>query len=265
MDYGTLKNYFPRPKKWDTMKLFEKIQYTFPRFTPDFGKFVHKLDAKCIVKELAGDTIEVPRVVREMAQWDDISPADLNPDHIIKATHGSGFNINIEHGVTYNMNFIKQNLQRFNRMRYLNFRESQYKYVKPGFFIEEKIHDYANGKNGNAITFMIYCIHGIPYTLIMSDKRLDRYRHFYVHTDYRMEQIAIENQVYHPFIIPPQDVMNRMFDGAKMLSKPFEFVRIDFYLGADNKIYFSEFTFTPHAGLQIYSNDMELQLGKLWI
>jgi hypothetical protein len=26
MDYGTLKNYFPRPKRWETMKLFEKIQ-----------------------------------------------------------------------------------------------------------------------------------------------------------------------------------------------------------------------------------------------
>jgi hypothetical protein len=265
MDYGTLKNYFPRPKKWDTMKLFEKIQYTFSRFTPDFGKFVHKLDAKRIVKELAGDTIEVPRVVREMAEWDDISPADLNPDHIIKATHGSGFNINIEPGVTYNMNYIKQMLQRFNRMKYLSYRESQYKYVKNGFFIEEKVDDYMNGKNGNAITFMIYCIYGTPYTLIMSDKRLDRYRHFTIHEDYRMEQIPIENQVYHPFIIPEQEVLNRMFDGAKKLSKPFEFVRIDFYLSTDNKIYFSEFTLTPHAGLQIYSDDMELQLGKLWI
>lgn len=259
------KNYFTRPKKWNTMKLFEKIQYTFSRFTPGFGKFVDKLEAKGIVKELAGDMIELPRVVREMAEWSDISPDDLNPDHIIKARHGSGFNINIEPGVKYNINFIKQTLRRFNGMKYLSFRESQYKYIKPGFFIEEKVDDYMNGKNGNAITFMIYCIHGVPYTVIFSDKRLERYRHFYIHEDYRMEQLAIENQVFHPFIVPPQEVMNRMFDGAKALSKPFEFVRIDFYLGTDNKVYFSEFTFTPHAGLQIYSDDMELQLGKLWI
>ena len=77
--------------------------------------------------------------------------------------------------------------------------------------------------------------------------------------------MTIKNQVYHPFIRPPQEAMNRMFDAAKILSNPFEFVRIDFYLGADNKIYFSEFTFTPHAGLQVYSNEMELKLGKLWI
>ena len=265
MDYGSLKNYFPRPKQWNTMRLFEKIQYTFSRFIPLFGKFVDKIEAKRIVKELAGDTIEIPRIVRIMKDHTDISPEDLNPDHIIKANYGSGLNINIEHGVTYTMNAIQQRLNRFHRMKYLNYREIQYKYIPAQLFIEEKIDDYANGKNGNATVFMIYCIYGVPYTMIFKDKHLDRYRHFYVHEDYRMEQMTIKNQIYHPFITPPQEAMNRMFDAAKILSNPFEFVRIDFYLGADNKIYFSEFTFTPHAGLQVYSNEMELKLGKLWI
>jgi hypothetical protein len=55
-----------------------------------------------------------------------------------------------------------------------------------------------------------------------------------------------------------------MIDIVKELSKIFEFVRIDLYLSKDDKIYFSEFTFTPHGGMQFFSDEQELEYGKLW-
>ena len=51
---------------------------------------------------------------------------------------------------------------------------------------------------------------------------------------------------------------------AEILSKPFEFVRIDFFIDRKNDIYFSEFTFTPLGGKKYYSDEIELKLGKLW-
>ena len=51
---------------------------------------------------------------------------------------------------------------------------------------------------------------------------------------------------------------------SKDLSKPFEFVRIDLYIGIDG-IYFSEFTFTPRDGKQEFSDEIELQFGKYWL
>ena len=51
---------------------------------------------------------------------------------------------------------------------------------------------------------------------------------------------------------------------AKKLSKPFEFVRIDFYIGENDLIYFSEFTFTPAAGYQVFDLETEMYQGSLW-
>ncbi len=55
-----------------------------------------------------------------------------------------------------------------------------------------------------------------------------------------------------------------MIEISEKLAKPFELVRIDFYLGKSGKIYFSEYTFTPNDGNIILSLQQEFQLGKIW-
>ena len=52
---------------------------------------------------------------------------------------------------------------------------------------------------------------------------------------------------------------------STILSAPFEFVRMDFYIDIEDKIYLSEYTFTPAAGFQYYSCKVEKELGKIWI
>ena len=51
---------------------------------------------------------------------------------------------------------------------------------------------------------------------------------------------------------------------SRLLSTPFEFVRIDLYIGIDG-IYFSEFTFTPLNGKQEFSDKKEIEFGKYWV
>ena len=55
-----------------------------------------------------------------------------------------------------------------------------------------------------------------------------------------------------------------MLNIVRELSKIFEFVRIDLYISKDDKIYFSEFTFTPNGGTKFFNNDLELKYGLLW-
>jgi hypothetical protein len=51
---------------------------------------------------------------------------------------------------------------------------------------------------------------------------------------------------------------------AEVLSSPFPFVRIDFFLGKKDKIYFSEYNFiNGKGGKQYFSDEYELKLGKL--
>jgi len=259
------KNFFIRPSRWGTMKLFQKIKYSFPHFPEAFGKYVDKLQAKEIVREMAGDLVRIPKTVRIMESHTDLSDSDINPNWMIKTSHGSSQNIVFHPGVDYTINWILSMLERYNRSFYLTHGEAQYKWVQPRFFIEEKIEDYFNGKDGNAITFMIYCLNGKPYTVIFMDKKQDRYRHFLFSEDGALEQIPIQNQVFYAFEIPPKPIMARMYAAAVRLSQPFEFVRVDFYLGKDGELYFSEFTFTPNSGEQIYSDALELTLGALWV
>jgi hypothetical protein len=55
-----------------------------------------------------------------------------------------------------------------------------------------------------------------------------------------------------------------MYDIACLLSKQFEFVRIDLYIDKNDKIYLNEYTFTPLQGKMDYPLDIEMDLGKLW-
>ena len=49
------------------------------------------------------------------------------------------------------------------------------------------------------------------------------------------------------FTLPKPDGIDQLFDYAETLSKPFPFVRADFYL-ENGKPYFGELTFTPSGG-----------------
>jgi hypothetical protein len=70
--------------------------------------YVDKLEAKRIVEETFSktcDKIKVAKVIRVLESPEDLRESDLDPKHIIKATHGSGWNI-----------FVKSssNLEEFN-------------------------------------------------------------------------------------------------------------------------------------------------------
>ena len=62
---------------------------------------------------------------------------------------------------------------------------------------------------------------------------------------------------------PRPDCLEEMISYAKILSKPFPFVRVDFYEVA-GKVYFGELTFTPTGCLgTYYTEKAELELGEM--
>ena len=61
--------------------------------------------------------------------------------------------------------------------------------------------------------------------------------------------------------VPKPNQLDEMLRICKKLSKPFPFVRIDLY-EVNNKVYFGEITFTPGGGMQFYTPEYSLELGK---
>ena len=124
--------------------------------------------------------------------------------------------------------------------------------------MEEKITCRYQGHNGKAYAWCLYCIHNKVYYINVIDKYCDYINRY----DLNWNLLDVElNGLFH--VDKPKE-MNKMINLAERLSKPFEFVRVDFYIGSDDKIYFSEFTFSPCMGINIYGN-FDYEMGKVWV
>ena len=244
--------YFKKTPQWKYMPMWEKITYYKNILDENYAPFVDKLTAKSIVKNICGDRIHIANVVRILSSPEDLNQSDLNPKHLIKASHGSGWNINIQPNT--DLEKCKEYLRQWNTIyRGINTGESQYQYLKPQFFIEEKICDIESGYSGEAIVFMIRCIKSKAITIGVKKGTIQN--------SYDVFWNPLEPE---EFSIKKPSNLHLMLYLAEKLSAPFEFVRIDFYLSADNKIHFSEYTFTPAGGAQILNSHFEKHYGALW-
>lgn len=246
---------FIKPINWMELPMFKKIHYYGTQLTKEYAEYVDKLQAKRKVKELCGDEIQVAKVVRVLESYDDLTINDLNPNYIIKSAHGSSWNIYNDPSTPISLNDAIRKLKGWN-YRYDNHLEKQYDFIKPQFFIEEKICDSILGYTGYACVYMVRCIHSKPISISVRYKKLQN------SYDINWNKIGI---LQIPFPIPKPKCLSKLLDLCKILSSNFEFVRLDFYIGKDDIIYFSEFTFTPAAGHQVFDIETEIQQGLLWV
>lgn len=247
------KNFsFPKPDGWENLPMFKKIEIYGNYLTNKHAKYVDKIEAKKIVKEICGDKIEVAKIIKILESPKDLKNEDLNTSCLIKSAHASAWNINIDNKTSLE-NVIKK-LNAWNKTYNTN-NEKQYGFITPRFFIEEKIHDNILGKTGDALVYMIRCVHSEPISIGVKYKK--------VQNSYDIDWNPTQ-ELKIPFLVPKPKKLKTMLEIAKKLSSDFEFVRIDLYIGKGDIIYFSEYTFTPAGGHQVYDMTTELKQGLLW-
>ncbi len=239
---------FQKPDNWPSLPLYKKISYYKTILDSSYSPFVDKLNVKEILPSFGLPDLKSAKLIRILKNPDDIDEKDLDTNNIIKSSHGSGWNIPITETTT--IPFIKRNLHSWNKL-YCPDTEKQYAFIEPRFFIEEKIDslDYAD-------VYMIRCIHGKPISVGLKEFM------FETQNSYSVDWIPLSEE---KFVCPKPQQLEKLLEYASVLSKPFEFVRIDFYLSYSGDIYFSEFTFTPAGGTQIFSDELEKEFGLLWL
>lgn len=243
-----------KPENWMDLLMFQKIHYYGLQLTDFYADYVDKLKAKIKVKEICGnDDINIPKVIRILENYSDIRDDDLDTNYIIKSAHGSGWNININDS-SITKEIVTQKLKTWNH-KYYGSNEKQYSFLEPRFFIEEKICDSLLGKTGEALVYMIRCIHSKPITISVKYKKTQNTY------DINWNLIQIPKI---PFSIPKPECLLKLLNLCTKLSANFEFVRLDFYLGINDTIYFSEFTFTPAGGFRVFDLELEKKQGLLW-
>jgi len=68
-----------KPYNWEKLAFYQKIYYYGMHLTKEHSIYVDKIKAKDIVKDICGDKIEVPKIIRIIKNIEDIGHEDLNP------------------------------------------------------------------------------------------------------------------------------------------------------------------------------------------
>ena len=237
-----------KPADWADLPLCAKIRFYAKALTPEYVPYVDKLEAKKLVEGI----VACAPLIRVLKDCEDVQCEDLNPDYMVKASHGCGWNISVQPSMT--CDHVLTNLRRWNKA-YGDHKEPLYRLLEPRFFLEKKIDCIYSGKSGLATVFYIRCIHGKPFAIGVRQGSLQNS----YDVDWNpIKKIEIAD-------LPKPSQLPQLLEIAARLSAPFEFVRVDLYIDKEGVIYFSEFTFTPSGGAQFYSRELELAFGKLWL
>ena len=170
---------------------------------------------------------------------------DLPNSFIIKATHGSGWNIIVKNKKQANLSEIIKKCNFFLSMNYYYLgRERQYRNIKPQIMIEKLLID----ENGDIPKdYKFFSFNGnVKFIQVDIDRDGNHRRNFY---DYEWERMPFElNYPSYEYNIDKPMNFNKMLKISKKIGKEFNFTRIDLY-SILNNVYFGEITFTPENNL----------------
>jgi hypothetical protein len=224
--------------------LSEKIQWIklncdLERLAP----LVDKYSVRTFVKKRISDKYLIP-LVGVYERFDDIDIISLPEKFVIKATHGSGWNIIVEDKAQVNWKKVNAKMANWLKANYYDITvEACYKNLQGRIIIEHYLADHA----GALKDYKFYCCNGEPVGLHVDIDRFgnDTYRVY----DAQFNEFVKEKQNGNmPPLVSKPDKWDEMLDVCRKLSSGFSFVRVDLYY-VDEHIFFGELTFTPGSGL----------------
>lgn len=217
------------------------------------GQLSDKYEVRKWVESRIGSSYLIPSI-GVWDSFDEIPLQQLPNSFVLKANHGSGWNIIVKDKSLFDIESAKR---QFNRWLKLNFAfmsglELQYSYIKPRIVAEEYIEDL----DGDLKDYKIHCFNGEPKFIQIIGGRDPKHNigvEAYVDLDWnRISYLSNTYKQYSETPEKPQN-FNDMIEIAKVLSSGFMYVRVDLY-NINNHIKFGEMTFTPASGYAKWAN-----------
>lgn len=222
-----------------------------------------------------------PKILKIYNSPNNIDINTIPNNCIIKCNHGSNMNIICDNNHTFNNNDLIQLKEWFNTDYSIKFNEFFYSGITHKIFIEELLDiDYE---------YKIFCFNGKPKiievifydnlneSLYKGDLNyikqwsrhdalvdinfnlLDNYQFNIPRKSFNEIDFLKENYKNYKF-----ENINLIIDYCKKLAIEFKFVRIDFYITKQQKLYLSETTFIPNAGFINFNNKQtDLAIGEM--
>jgi len=218
------------------------------------------------------DKLEVRKYVRECGcesilnelyfECDDPEqiPWDTLPDkYVIKCNHGCDYNIICTDSKKLDKESAINQLRKWMKEKYwLKAAETNYKFIKPRIIVEKYIETNA-GKF--PIDYRFYCTKGEVKTCLLmhySDENYEHHNSYHIYVDENYMPLDIGQSLEESDQLPEKPKnYQEMWNYAKILSKPFPFVRVDLY-SCDGKTIFGELTFSPCGCTGLYNISSKL-------
>lgn len=192
----------------------------------------------------------------------EVTPQAIRQDRfVVKTNHDQGGVFICRDRDSFDWEGMRAQIrQRAKTNKYYEFRERQYKDIRPGILVER----FLEGVGGEEVLeIKINCFHGEPQFVQAIVGRFSDRRH----TNFDLNWNRMHFYGRSPDIeydLPRPRALDRMLAAARRLSEPFLFCRVDFLLDSAGRAWFSEVTFHPAAGLVRYRpDDKERALGDL--
>ncbi|MDR1649555.1 MAG: hypothetical protein LBR71_04775 [Synergistaceae bacterium] len=230
----------------------EKIQWLkLHDSTPLKTRLADKYLARDWIKTKIGEEYLIP-LLGVWDKFDDINFNTLPDRFVLKANHGSGWNVVVRDKSKMN---IPEARAKFEQWLKINFAfmaglELHYKDIEPKIIAEKYIE---NLDVHGLYDYRFYCFNEEPKFIRLNvgsvfDRRSDVYDLEWNLQPFNLGLPHIDKKPGKP------EKLAEMIGLAKKLCADFLFVRLDFYY-ADSKIYMGELTFTPSSGLEHWNPD----------
>lgn len=179
-------------------------------------------------------------------------PEDINwnelPDKFaLKWNFGRGYNLICADKTKLNIEKAKVTLKRWGKENsHLHLSVMLYKDIDKKIICEK----YIEGINGHLPDdYKIYCFNGVPkYIMVCAGREKGNPKFYFFDREWDIVKINNDSINAKPSELPKKTALiDEMFQYAKILAKPFPFVRTDFYI-SNNKVIFGELTFVPSGG-----------------
>lgn len=250
------KSNLKTPKTFNENVLARKVfcdEYALSVYTDKFE--VRKYVEKKIGKEYLVPTLGI------WSSVDEIDFSALPQSFVLKATHGSGWNLVVKDKSCLD---IKKDCKKIQKSLSYNYyhksREKNYRDIQPRILCEK----YVGTKTQKGLVdFKSYCFYGkveffeVTYTENNKLHQTLFYPDFsYVGMVNGREEAEIDSSI--------RAFKDKIISLAEILSEEFEFVRVDFYI-ADESIFFSELTFHSGGGVRpIKPEKVDIMLGSFF-
>jgi hypothetical protein len=224
-----------------------------------------KLADKYLVREWIKEKIGEEYLIPLLGVWDkfeDIDFTSLPTQFVLKCNHGCGYNIIVKDKSKLNLEDAKQKIDKWMAEDYA-FKggfELHYSAI-PHKIIAEK---YLENAGGDLQDYKFLCFDGEPkYVWVDKDRYTEHKRNLYdLDWNLILDKKINTNYKTFPSCEKPKNY-NKMLEFAKLLSKGFPVVRVDFY-EYDGKLYFGEMTFTSSSGYEKYEpKEFALECGDM--